>query len=444
MRMSETGKHGSSDRRPRLLVVTDRYPVDPDRSPTAWMLSHLQAISTVAEVEVVSLVRLFPRLKNLFLGGYDRGQLRRRLELPAEEHPFPRVTVRHRRCLTIPDRLGWSLTPWLFRLQQHRWLTAFIRDLRPDVVLVHFVHPSAPLALESARVNGVPVWIDENETLLSFFADGLGRLRAWILRYAAEADVVITQCSTQTDELRALLPETRLVDIPLGFEMEAPTPQALAEGSDAEGSDAAGGEVGDVLSDTNGATIRLLCVTRLDQPSKNVHLLLRGLAEARTSAGCDFRLTIAGDGYLRGKLQREAERLGLGDAVAWHGWVSPQKLRILRSEADAAVQPSEYESFGMVALEAVGSGLPLVACAHAGVVPDLVALGAAVIPFDVVSPATISSALQELAGRLPELRRQSIEARGRILEQYSWAAHAARYARVLQSEVEKTDGRHRG
>ena len=70
--MSGGSAHGGKARRPRLLVVTDRYPVDPAHSPAAWMLPHLRALSHIADIEVVSLFRFFPRIKNLILGGYDR------------------------------------------------------------------------------------------------------------------------------------------------------------------------------------------------------------------------------------------------------------------------------------------------------------------------------------------------------------------------------------
>jgi glycosyltransferase involved in cell wall biosynthesis len=198
-----------------------------------------------------------------------------------------------------------------------------------------------------------------------------------------------------------------------------------------------------VEAEAGGVPIHLLCVTRLDQETKNVGPLLRGIAEARKNTDHNFRLIVAGDGFQRGALRREAERLGLGDVVEWPGWVSPAALARLRGRADAAVQPSEHESFGLAALEATGAGLPLVACGEAGVVPDLAALGAAVVPFRVASPAAIATALNELAGRFPDLRRQAIEARGRILSRYSWEAHASRYARVLRESMEKENGHHR-
>lgn len=447
--MNEAGRHSGTAGRPRVMVVTDRYPLDPRRSPAAWMLPHLQALARHADIEVVSLLRLFPRIKNLLFGGYDRDLLRGRADVPAVEHPFPHVAVFHRRCISVPDRLGWTLTPLLLRLQQRRWLSARMRDFRPDVMLVHYVHAAAPLAIEAGSTFDVPVWIDENETLGSMTLENQTALRFWILARLAQADTVITQCSRQTAELRALLPGIRLEEIPLGPAVDTGTWEAgLREEPDRSESEAlpgsSRGDRSEAGRDPDSDEIRLLCVTRLDQVTKNIVPLLQGIADARKNTDVDFRLTVAGDGYQLAALRREAHRLGLGNAVEWRGWVAPHLLHSLRAEAAAAVQPSEHESFGLAALEAASAALPLIAGAHAGVVADLMAHGAAVLPLERATPGAIAAALRELADRLPELRRQALEARGRILELYSWSAHASRYARVLRYAAEMKDGRHRG
>lgn len=420
--------------RPRLLVVTDRYPIDPAHSPAAWMLGHLRALGTVADVEVVSFVRLFPRLKNLVFGGYDRGWFRGLVSLPSVELPAECVVVRHRRCLTVPDRLGWEHTPRLLLRQQREWLSERIRDFAPDAVLVHYVHASAPVAREAARLCGVPLWIDENETLGSMDSEGAGGLRQWILTQLDGADAVITQCRTQSQELRALLPDATLIEIALGIDRasEQRTPQEVWDAADASLLEEEAGE------EETDEPLRLLCVTRLDQRTKNVAVLLEALALSREAR---VQLTVAGDGYLRRELESLAGRLGIAASVTWEGWKTPDELRVLRGRMDAAVQPSAHESFGLAALESAGAGLPLIAVADAGVVPDLAALGAAVIPLEQVTPQQVAEALREFRMRRTELRRQAIEARGRIAEWYSWDVHARQYAdalRDLRAAREKT------
>lgn len=391
--------------RKHILIVTDKYPVDVERSPAAWMLEHLQSLEGIADVTVVSLLRLFPRLKNLFLGGYDRQWFRVRRALPPMEQPFPHVTVFHRRCFSVPDRLGWTFNPALFVLQQRRWLRKLSDQTRFDVVLVHYLHGATPLARSCTRLAGIPLWLDENETLGMLEAEGQGRLRRWLLRQLSSCDIVLAQCSRQERELAGLLPDARIHVIPPGVHDHRPA--------------------GDIPPPP---PFRLLCVSRLDQPGKNVDMLLHAIARLRREEQLDVRLTIAGDGYQRRALQHLLSVTGIEDAVRFTGWLSSDALRVIRREHHCAVQPSEHESFGLAAVEAVVAGLPLIACADTGVVSDLLAEGAAVQTMRHCSEQGLATALQVALQCYPELQRQALEARGRLRERFSWSAHAERYA----------------
>ncbi|MDX9758201.1 MAG: glycosyltransferase [Bacteroidota bacterium] len=396
--------------RPRLLILTDRYPIDAARSPAAWMRDHCAALGHVADVEVVSLVRLFPRLKNLLLGGYDRRWFRLISALPATESPFPHVIVHHRRCLTVPDRLGWRVNPLLLRVQQRRWLVRHVGEFQPDVILVHYVHASAAVARSVARQCGIPLWIDENETIAPMPAEGQRSLHDWIIEQLAGADAVLAQCGTQEHALRALLPHGVIHRIPLGI-TGSPPPTAAAP----------------------PPPFALLCVSRLDQNAKNIVPLLEAVALLRARGAAAVRLTIAGDGYQRRGLERLAADLRIDEVVRFTGWLAPAELEVHRGSMHAAVQPSEHESFGLVALEAVAAGLPLVAGARAGVVPDLMAMGAAIVPIPAGTPRAIAGAIEEIQLRYSELQRQAIEARGRVQEQFSWQEHARIHAALLRA-----------
>jgi glycosyltransferase involved in cell wall biosynthesis len=99
---------------------------------------------------------------------------------------------------------------------------------------------------------------------------------------------------------------------------------------------------------------------------KGVHVLLQALAEIKD---LPWRLIVVGDGNLRTTYQNEVKYLGLADRVCFHGSVGNKLLPDYYRNADLFVFPStdRSEAFGLVALEAQASGVPVVASALPGV-----------------------------------------------------------------------------
>ena len=72
------------------------------------------------------------------------------------------------------------------------------------------------------------------------------------------------------------------------------------------------------------------------------------------------KFIIAGDGPCHNELKRQAWELGLGEKVLFPGYVDDLTRNSLYHLADAAVFPSRYEPFGLVALEAMAGGAPVI------------------------------------------------------------------------------------
>lgn len=94
-------------------------------------------------------------------------------------------------------------------------------------------------------------------------------------------------------------------------------------------------------------------------PNKGFDLLLDALAMAP-----DLRLWLAGDGTLRGDLETQASRLGLGERLSFLGW--RDDVAVLLASVDFLVCPSRHEPLGNVIIEAWAAGVPVVARASDG------------------------------------------------------------------------------
>jgi len=103
----------------------------------------------------------------------------------------------------------------------------------------------------------------------------------------------------------------------------------------------------------------ILTVGRL-VPIKNVSLLVRAFARARASLS-DLHLIVVGEGPEREPLAAEARALGAGDAITFAGYVPHADTPAWYRTADVFVLPSEFDNSPNAVLEAMASGLPIVA-----------------------------------------------------------------------------------
>jgi D-inositol-3-phosphate glycosyltransferase len=106
----------------------------------------------------------------------------------------------------------------------------------------------------------------------------------------------------------------------------------------------------------------ILFVGRIE-PLKGVDILINAAAMLESDVECSV-LIVGGDEASKARvaeLQGLASDLGIGHRVAFVGAVDHDKLPLFYNAADVCVVPSHYESFGLVAVEAMACGVPVVA-----------------------------------------------------------------------------------
>lgn len=113
---------------------------------------------------------------------------------------------------------------------------------------------------------------------------------------------------------------------------------------------------------------RLVFVGRVTL-EKEIDVILRALARLKPESG--VTLTIVGDGDQRKSLEKLAHELGIEDRVTFTGRVSDQQLRAYLTDATAFVIASIAELQSIATMEAMASGLPVIA-ANAMALPHLV------------------------------------------------------------------------
>ncbi|MGF1499312.1 MAG: glycosyltransferase family 4 protein [Elainellaceae cyanobacterium] len=108
-------------------------------------------------------------------------------------------------------------------------------------------------------------------------------------------------------------------------------------------------------------------VGRFD-PRKGIETLVRAMSQSALRGQANLKLLIGGgsrpghsDGHERDRIESIVADLGLGEMTTFPGRISDADLPLYYAAADLCVVPSHYEPFGLVAIEAMASGTPVVA-----------------------------------------------------------------------------------
>jgi glycosyltransferase involved in cell wall biosynthesis len=187
--------------------------------------------------------------------------------------------------------------------------------------------------------------------------------------------------------------------------------------------------------DASGESRVLVYAGRL-APEKNLPLLLDTFAQLLRRGTHDYRLAIAGDGMLRAQMEQDCGRRFRG-AVSFLGNLGRDELPILLANADAFIHPNPAEPFGIAPLEAMASGLPLVACNSGGVLsyagPDNAWLAPPL-------PTAMADAVDAVFADA-RIRAQRTGAAFQTARQHDWPAVAARFRRLYR---DLTNGKAQG
>lgn len=142
----------------------------------------------------------------------------------------------------------------------------------------------------------------------------------------------------------------------------------------------------------------VLFVGRLTS-EKHIDTLLEAVARLRSDL--DIEVEIVGGGDQRAALEQQAKDLGLAEKVKFHGRVSDEQLRQIYTRASVFAMPSIAELQSIATMEAMASGLPVVA-ADALALPHLVADGENGWLFEPKNPDALAEKLRDVLTASPQ------------------------------------------
>jgi len=313
-------------------------------------------------------------------------------------HCLPQFISRLR-CFLDKEGLAYDL------LHSHYWLSAWAAEqLRAELRIPH-VATFHTLGLVKNRARP-----EEQEPELRIETEK---------RVTAAADRIIAFTTEERAELISMyraLPD-RVEVIPCGVDLELFHPVNKEK---------ARSELG-----LTGQSKILLFAGRI-QPFKRIDILLHAAARLNRS---DLRLLILGgdsDGEVA-RLGALSSKLGIEQKVTFLGAVEHGRMPLFYSAADVCVVPSYHESFGLVALEALACGTPVVAFRVGGLV-TIIKDGETGYLVEEPSPTAFAQRLELLLADEGLRQRMGNSARSSAMR-YAWSQVARQVLRVYEELI---------
>lgn len=331
-------------------------------------------------------------------------------------------------------RYGGARNPGAFVSEGRRAVRDLCAQTRVDVVHTHFAYAAlGPLAEFPKGTPHVRTfhgpwdsegWVEDTAGQPSPIRLGTARLkrvgRRWVERHnlvASERVVVLSEYFRRELVERFHLPHARIDVIPGGVDLDRFKPAA----DKAAVREALGWE-------TNGKVI--LSVRRL-APRMGLDRLIRAMPDI-VSQVPDALLLIGGKGPERAHLESLIVDLGMQQHVRLLGFISDADLPLCYQAADLFVLPTvALEGFGLVTLEALASGLPVIG-SNVGATPEILMPLSEDLLVDEITPEALAGATTRFFKMNMGCKFTREILRKYAEDNYSWKAHIDGMLRVYR------------
>jgi len=310
----------------KILFLPAWYPSEENRIAGVFIREHAQAVALYNDVIVLYNEGAGNHVKGLYEIASDK-----------TEDGIRTIRIRHKKSPIPPTSYFicfWSIFKAFRKLMRGGW--------RPDIIHAHVYSAGVP-AVILGKIYKLPVVITEH---WSGFPRRILRtfdiLRARFAMNRAKILLPVSQNLKEAIESYGIENRFQVIPNVINTEMFHP-----------------------FTSKYRNEKKRILLVALLS-PIKGIPYLLRALAQLKEKRQ-DFVLDIVGDGPNRQEYEDLVKKLGLGDMVRFHGLKSKPEVAEYMRQCDFFVLPSLWENLPCVLIEAIASGIPVIATDVGGV-----------------------------------------------------------------------------
>ena len=408
----------------KVLVIGSVYPRFQEDAEVPWLRTSIAHLKK-AGVEIQVLAPAYKGLKSHDIDGTHVNRFR--------YAPASWEILTHEEG--APSKM--ASKPWLQLLAIPYIINGFFqciricRKWRPDVIHAHWPFPHAYIALGAAKLYKIPLVLNFHGAELLLI-----RKKKWVkplLKFAiGQAQAIFANSSFTAGKIKAL----RNVDVewsPYGTTLEGASLPLASAADAASATPSSGGTPQHPEPHAINNKFKILFVGR--------HIERKGicyLIEAAKYLPRDkFEIRIVGVGDLTEQLKQQAAAVNDGAEIIFTGKLSPEDLANEYKTANVFTLPAivdhkgDTEGLGVVLIEAMELGLPIVA-SNVGGIPDVVVDGESGILVPEKDPAALADAFKRLEADPTLIQKLLAGARKRIEKCFTWDGIIERQVEVYK------------
>jgi L-malate glycosyltransferase len=256
-------------------------------------------------------------------------------------------------------RLSWILSPLVYTYPQLQWILfrktiqRFVKQLKPDIIHGHVIHPAGALAGKIALYNNLPLLISEHWSNLEAFVRKKIRSN-WGRKAYQNSDFILPVSDFLKRNICDVFPaisQDKVVVVPNMVDAECFSCKKYA------------------VQDVTLKFIMVSAWVKYKQATKRPDIPIKALGEFSKKHNRKIFLTVVGDGDMLPDMKNLVAEIGI-DGV-FTGFLSSDNIARLMHQHDYFIHASEIETFSVVTAEAMMCGLPVIV-SNAGALPELV------------------------------------------------------------------------
>ncbi|MFC7131181.1 glycosyltransferase family 4 protein [Haloferax chudinovii] len=300
-----------------------------------------------------------------------------------------------------------------------------------DLIHTHLPTPwSADISAIVGQVTGTPVVLTyHNDIIGSGLADTIASLyNSTALKFTLQLvdQIIITQPSYIDNSEYLAEYEDKITVVHNGVDVDRFSPMNISPDTKS-----------DLGFEPNALNLFFLSVLDEYHEYKGLDILLKSIAKISDESTMNVKLVVGGDGSLRSRYEQLAQDLDITDIVDFRGYIPDEDLPKMYNSADLFVLPSlssEQEGFGLVLLEALSCGTPVISTEVVGVADEIMSKGLG----EVIDSGSVDQLTDAISGAEEYTTdpKVSIECRKICVKKYSWSSKADDLEQLYQELIE--------